>query len=129
MFLKYRNKYSAGQQFTGEVTYGAAVSEQDCCICARGDGGGQLSLMGWLNHEPVVFVATARDRPAVILFLSLFTSVVRGLARDSYPRVIFCTKMGVGGQMGQMECSGHIPGGLHLSLPRRLTLPWSFGFR
>jgi hypothetical protein len=38
VFLKYRNKYSAGQQFTGEVTYGAAVSEQDCHICARGDG-------------------------------------------------------------------------------------------
>ena len=29
VFLKYRNKYSARQQFTGEVTYGAAVSEQD----------------------------------------------------------------------------------------------------
>ena len=92
-------------------------------------GGGQLSLIGWLNHEPVVFVATERDRPAVVLFLSLFTSVVLGLARVSYPRIIFCTKMGVGGQTGRMGCGGHIPGGLHLSLPRPLTSPWSFGVR
>ena len=47
-------------------------------------GGGQLSLMGWLNHEPVVFVVTARDRPAVVLLLSLFTSVVHRLAQVSY---------------------------------------------
>jgi len=44
-------------------------------------GGGQLSLMRWLNHEPVVFVATAGDRLAVVLF----SLVVRGLARVSYP--------------------------------------------
>ena len=57
-------------------------------------GGGQLSLMGWLNHEPVVFMATARDRPAVVLLLSLFTSVVRRLARVSYPRRRFLYENG-----------------------------------
>ena len=57
-------------------------------------GGGQLSLMGWLNHEPVVFMATARDRPAVVLLLSLFTSVVRRLARVSYPRCRFLYENG-----------------------------------
>jgi len=59
-------------------------------------GGGQLSLMGWLNREPVVFVATAGDRPAVLLFSSLFTPVVRGLGRVSYPRRRFlvpCTSL------------------------------------
>jgi hypothetical protein len=81
-------------------------------------GGGQLSLMGWLNREPVVFVATARDRPAVVLFLSLFMSVVRGLARVRIRAVVFCTKMEVGGQTGRMGCGGHIPGALYLSLPR-----------
>jgi hypothetical protein len=67
-------------------------------------GGGQLSLMGWLNREPVVFVAMAGDRPAVMLFSSSFMSVVRGLARVSYPRRIFCTKMKVGGQTGRIGC-------------------------
>ena len=57
-------------------------------------GGGQLSLMGWLNHEPVVFVATARDRPAVVLLLSLFTSVVRRLAWVSYPHCCFLYENG-----------------------------------
>jgi len=78
MFLKYRSKYSAGQQFTGEVTYRTAMSKQDRHICARGDGSGQLSLMVWLNHEPVVFMATAENRP--VLFSLLFTSVVHALA-------------------------------------------------
>jgi hypothetical protein len=59
-------------------------------------GGGQLSLMGWLNREPVVFVATAGDRPAVVLFSSLFMSVVRGLARVSYPRRRFLYENGGG---------------------------------
>jgi len=27
----------------------------------EGMGGGQLSLMGWLNHKPVVFMAMAGD--------------------------------------------------------------------
>jgi len=50
----------------------------------EGMGGDQLSLMGWLNHKPVVFVAIARDRLAVVSFLSLFTSVVCGLVWVSY---------------------------------------------
>jgi len=52
--------------------------------------------MGWLNREPVVFVATAGDRLAVMLFSSLFTPVMRGLARVSYPRRRFlvpCTSL------------------------------------
>jgi len=62
----------------------------------EGMGGDQLSLIGWLNHKPVVFVAMARDRPAVVSFLSLFMSVMCGLVWVSYPRHHFLYENGGG---------------------------------
>ena len=75
MFLKYRSKYSTRQQFTGEVTYRTATNK---IVISVQEGIGQLSLMVWLNHKPVVFMAMAGNRP--VLFSSLFMSVVHALA-------------------------------------------------
>ena len=91
MFLKYRIKYSAGQQFTGEVTYRTAANK---IVVSVQEGIGQLSLMVWLNHEPVVFMATAGNRP--VLFSWLFTSVVHALARVSHPHRHFLYENGGG---------------------------------
>ena len=91
--------------------------------------GGQLSLMGWLNREPVVFVATAGDRPAVMLFSSSFMSVVHGLAWVLYLHRRFLYENGGGWSDG----SNRVPVATYLmpciSLPQPLTSPWSFGVR
>jgi hypothetical protein len=80
-------------------------------------GGGQLSLMRWLNHEPVVFVATAGDRPAVVLF----SSVVRGLARVLYLRRRFLYENGGGWSDGSNGVRWP-----HTWCLAPLTSPWSF---
>jgi len=83
--------------------------------------------MGWLNREPVVFVATAGDRPAVMLFSSSFMSVVRGLAWVSYLHRCFLYENG--GVVRRVEW-GAVATYLMpcTSLPRPLTLR-SFGVR